>query len=258
MSKKITLEQIKSQKFHFPLLIPVFNNFTYLKNTIDFFNSIGMTEILILNNGSEYEPLKKYLESLPDEVRIIDFYGNPGPRVFFENKFLYESLPNKFMVTDPDLGFKTTFDSDALNYLVCLSDEYKAFKIGSALRLDIEEPNALDFRVNWVSNWTTIRQTESDYYLKQAGTTEKGETIFIAPIDTTFAIYNKKYLTDNVFLHNCYRVSGRFAAIHYGWLLNPPIPAKEYEFYKKTVGDASSTEAVKLGKKTNSFNSHRS
>jgi hypothetical protein len=96
---------------------------------------------------------------------------------------------------------------------------------------------------------STIRQGEIGYYRSFCGITKYGDTIYNAPIDTTFAVYNKRYFAGNVQLANC-RVAGRYSAIHYGWYDTPPIPKKEYEFYKKSIvkSQFASTEWVKSGK----------
>jgi len=244
-----TKEVLSLPKFELPIVIPVFNNLTYLSNTIDFFNSIGFNEYLILNNGSQYKPLEEYFKKLPEGVAILDLPDNPGPRVYFENQNLYRKLPEKFILTDPDLKFKKELDKESIFHLFDICDQHRLYKIGSALNIDIDEPNCLDMQFMNQGRSLTIRQIENGYYRSFCGITKYGDTIYNAPIDTTFAVYNKRYFAGNVQLANC-RVAGRYSAIHYGWYDVPPIPKKEYEFYKKSIvkSQFASTEWVKSGK----------
>jgi glycosyltransferase involved in cell wall biosynthesis len=248
MSKRIK-KAIDLPKFELPIVIPVFNNLTYLSNTINFFKSKGFNEYLILNNGSQYNTLEEYFSGLSEDVTILDLPDNPGPRVYFENQNLYRKLPEKFILTDPDLGFKKELDKESVLHLFDLCDQHRLYKIGSALTLDIDEPNCLDMQFISQRGSSTIRQGEIGYYRSFCGITKYGDTIYNAPIDTTFAVYNKRYFAGNVQLANC-RVAGRYSAIHYGWYDVPPIPKKEYEFYKKIIEKSqfASTEWVKSGK----------
>jgi glycosyltransferase involved in cell wall biosynthesis len=236
--------------FDLPIVIPVFNGVTYLSNTIDFFKARGFDEYLILNNGSEYPPLAEYLSKVPDGVTVLDLPHNPGPRVYFNDPGIYSKLPEKFILTDPDLGFKDELDREAILHLFELCEEHKRYKTGCALEINIDEPHVLDVPVMWHGRWTTVRAVESNYWKHWIGASKYLDAIFSAPIDTTFVACDKRYFTGNTFQANC-RVAGRYTAIHYGWYAVPPIPENEYLFYKYKVGASevkcSSTEMVKTG-----------
>lgn len=235
-------------EFAMPIVIPIFNNLTYLSNTIDSLTAKGFVEYLILNNGSQYPPLEEYLGKLPDSVTVLDLLHNPGPRVYFENQELYAKLPEQFILTDPDLGFTAELDKEAILHLFELGEKHRRYKVGCALDISIREPNILDLPAMFQGHTTTIRALEESYYRHFVGTSKYGDAIFNAPIDTTFAAYTKRYFVGNTFAAN-YRVAGRYTATHYGWCEVPPMPAAEYAFYKHSVATSdlkcSSTESVR-------------
>jgi glycosyltransferase involved in cell wall biosynthesis len=237
-------------RFELPIVIPVFNGVTYLSNTIDFFKARGFDEYLILNNGSEYPPLEEYLSKVPDGITVLDLPHNPGPRVYFNDPSIYSRLPEQFILTDPDLGFKDELDRESILHLFELCEEHKRYKMGCALNIWTEEPSCVDTDIDTRKGMTTIRDIEEKYYRQFLGVTKYGDTIYDAPIDTTFAAYDKRYFAGNA-SGSSGRSVGRYLAEHYGWYDVPPIPSDEYEYYKAAVSTTqfASTEWVKSGKK---------
>lgn len=240
------VELIERPTPELPVVIPTFNNYTYLKNMVNFFSARGF-DVIVLDNGSTYEPMVKYLEELSQIYYVLVQPGNPGPRDFYFNKAIYNWLPQYFFATDPDLEFDRKMDRESMLHLVELSEIHGAFKIGSALRIDMIFPNVLDDVMNYNGSRITIRGIEQGYYNSPIASTQTGDTIYIAAIDTTFALHNKKFHTE--FMAANLRVDGRYAAIHYGWMRTPPMPAEEYEFYKESIKPYpyASTEILRSG-----------
>lgn len=237
--------------FELPIVIPVFNNLTYLANTLTYFQARGFEEYLLLNNGSQHAPLEAYLSSLPDGVTILDLPHNPGPRIYHTDPEIYDRLPDKFILTDPDLGFDPALDRETILHLFELCKRHRRYKVGCALNIEISEPNCLDVPVRLAGRLTTIRKLEQGYYQRCIGTSRYGDAIFDAPIDTTFAVHMKRYFAGSLLAAN-YRVAGRYTAHHYGWYDVPPIPAEEYEFYMQQAAGSekhySSTECIRHGR----------
>jgi glycosyltransferase involved in cell wall biosynthesis len=79
------LLEIKSPDL--PIVIPTFNNPTYLKNTVDYFLERNFN-IIVLDNASTYPPMVKLLFDLSenDKCYIIMQNFNEGPRQFFYNQ----------------------------------------------------------------------------------------------------------------------------------------------------------------------------
>lgn len=235
------------ERLHFPVVIPTCNNVTYLKRTIDFFKSRDFNEFLIMDNGSSYPPMLEFLHQVAHQYTVLLSSHNPGPREFYKNKDILDWLPNYFIVTDPDLIFKEELDRKSIDYLIEITEKHQIFKVGSALALEMTEPNILDIPARWCQSDLTIRLWERSFWENIFSVTNYGDVIYKAPIDTTFALYNKKYDT-GLFMHNNLRVAGRYTAKHCGWMEPPPIPLEEYEFYRNAMNAKhSSSESIKSG-----------
>jgi len=244
-----TPEQLNDIKgLNFPIVIPVFNSPTYLNNTRKFFEERGFNEFLILDMGSTHTGMEDVLNSFSDESVILTLADNPGPRAFYFDRRIYDWLPQFFIATDPDMGFNEKLTHDDFLKLIEISERLNLFKIGSALNIDIKSDNVLDKPFNYNGRMITIREVESGYYNDILSATEDMDLIYIAAIDTTFALYNKRLDNGNFMAANC-RIAGKYTADHYGWFDPPPIPAEEYEFYRESVkgNQYASTETLKRG-----------
>ena len=54
-----------------PVLIPAFNNPTYLRKMIEQLRGVGLPNIIVVDNGSDYPPFLDYLDSLEGKLRIV-------------------------------------------------------------------------------------------------------------------------------------------------------------------------------------------
>jgi len=206
-----------------PVIITVFNQETYLKNIINQLNKLNLNDLIILDSGSSHPSFKSYLSTLKS-ASVITLKENLGPRHFYENKDIYNSLPDNFIVTDPDLDFNKDLPQDFLNDLIDLSEKYEVGKVGFALSISKTE-----------DIFEESREWEEKYWKKIVGETRCGDKIFKADIDTTFALYNKKYIKNTSFpgdFFKALRVAGRFTAKHWGWYKEQPIPESELNYYK--------------------------
>jgi hypothetical protein len=236
------------EKLDFPIVIPVFNSTTYLKNIKKFFEDRGLKEFLILDMGSTYPKIQEVLNSFSENSVILNLLDNPGPRVFYDNKQIYNWLPETFIATDPDMGMNEDLTFDDIKHLVELSNKNSFFKLGSALNLEIYFDNVIDLPFMFNSRLITIRDIENCYYEHIVSASDDGDLIYAAAIDTTFAVYNKKF-DNGRFMDSNYRIAGKYTAEHFGWYSVPPIPAEEYEFYCEAVKGKqyASTETLKRG-----------
>ena len=132
-----------------PIVIICYNNYRYVENTLSQILRINKeyyNNIIILNNASTCEDTIGYLKKLGSGgssssdgvVSIINNIGNFGPWIAADNNsHIYNVLPNKFVLTDPDLKLNENIPSNFVDILATLSDKYKTTKIG--LALDITE-----------------------------------------------------------------------------------------------------------------------
>ena len=92
-----------------PIIIISFNNYKYVQNTITQLEKINpsiLKDIIIMDNNSSEPNTINYLNTT--KYKVVRNSENKGP--WIENyKDFYNSLPNKFIITDPDLEFNKIF-----------------------------------------------------------------------------------------------------------------------------------------------------
>ena len=157
--------------------VPVyFNNYTRLhaiRQLIDWLLIAGTKRIEILDNNSTYPPLLYYYQNLPNRVRVTGLGGNFGPWAFWERGFHLQQ-PTPYIVSDPDLSPTDECPKDLVNRLQTLLHESGRNKVGPGLLF----PGLYDNLKGWGA--PAQKRFWQDKY---------SEDVFIASIDTTFAIY---------------------------------------------------------------------
>lgn len=200
------------------ILIPTFNNGPYAQNMIHQLREFGFSRYLLLDGGSEHEETRAFLETMAHEGRLITLPENPGPRYFYSERAFLHKLPEHFCVTDPDLEFNSALPANFVSELIQLSDELQVGKVGFALDLTgdlISDPFFFGKR------WSTIVDWEKQFWEKKAPNS-LNLPAYWASIDTTFALYNKKWLKGSTFFIGV-RVAGPFVARHLPWHRDNPF-----------------------------------
>jgi hypothetical protein len=84
-----------------------YNNYKYVENTLNQIlqiNEYYYNNIVILDNSSNCINTINYLKNV--DCNVIYNSENNGPRISqIDNPNIYNSLPDKFIITDPDLEF---------------------------------------------------------------------------------------------------------------------------------------------------------
>ena len=110
-----------------PIVIISHNNYRYVKNTIQQFENINkqyLTDIIIFDNLSTDEETIKYLTELK-LIKVIFNQKNEGPWITDSiNSDIYNTLPNRFILTDPDLEFNKNLNSNFIEEILNLSIKY--------------------------------------------------------------------------------------------------------------------------------------
>jgi FkbM family methyltransferase len=211
-----------------PIYIPCFNNLTYLRNMIEQLHQVGCSNVFVLDNTSTYPPLLQYLQEIETVVTVVRLSENYGPHCVFLDDLLYSLLPPYFCLTDPDLIFNPSLPSDFMNQLLQLTEEFKVGKAGFAL--DISQQELMveeEFLVAGKSY--KIWEWESQFWQQPLR-----ENIYKASLDTTFAVYNKKYFNRPFHTMNAIRVAGNLTCQHLPWYRKNFLPRDEEEFYRET------------------------
>ena len=201
----------KEKRESVPILIISYNNYKYVQNTINQILKINpsyQTDIIIIDNNSTDYETKLYLTKINVNVYYNTININPPPQITPNiNEHLYNQLPEKFILTDPDLEFNINLPNNFIEQLIKLSDKYETYKIGFALRID--DYNLMYDNIyfknktiyEWENQFWNIKIDNPDYIL------------YDALIDTTFSLHNKKYINNNYNI----RIGGEFVCRHLPW-----------------------------------------
>jgi hypothetical protein len=166
------------------------------------------------------------------DVKVINNVGNFGPWITpTNNRQIYDLLPDKYIITDPDLKFNPNIPSNFIEILASLSDKYKTSKIGFAL--DITDHEKFYPTTEYMAN-LSIRDWELRFWENKMD--DDGEyEIYKADIDTTFCLMNKVNIEAGIDLQ--IRVAGNFTAKHIPWYIENEV----YNVYNNYISNTNTT-----------------
>jgi hypothetical protein len=213
-----------------PIVIIAYNNYTFIKGFICQIKHLT-NKIIIFDNASTYPPLLDYYCDLEkedkDKYEIRRFKENHGHNVCY--KFI-DTLPDVFCMSDPDLLLNPKMPTNVTEHLLAISQKFESGKVG--LALDISDHHLFS-KENGLAE--LVYKIESQYYSPEKKILEDPYELYVAGIDTTFCLINKKYDTSMNHYKNI-RVAGVFTAKHLPWydnFLKNNIPPDEISHWKK-------------------------
>lgn len=208
-----------------PIYLISYNNYLYIENMTRQLLAKGVTNIKIIDNNSNNDNKIK-LRELSKTCEIIYLNENLGPRIFQFRKQL--NLPDKYILSDPDIELNENLPLDFINILNNLSDEYKCYKVGLAIRID---DNDEMYNIKNYHNNKTIIEWEYQFW-KNKIANDKYD-LYYSQIDTTFVFINEKYrLNENDFPGNSIRIAGDFVCRHLPWYIKDILNDNEkYSMY---------------------------
>ena len=232
-----------------PIVIPVFNTVSYARHMIDQLTRLTMLDrVIVCDNGSDYPPMIDYLNELSETCHVVFWGENKGPRYYTENKEILLSMPEYFIVTDPDLILNEHMPKNFIDKMKRIVDMYGVSKAGCAIEIMDEEERSRFFNADQVDRW------ESNYWTRKLEQYPEVDDLYAAPIDTTFCLHNRdKFAQEIDFARmtcntSAIRIAGRFTCRHMGWWAEQPLSEEEYTFYKKThTWSSTEKEKEKLG-----------
>jgi len=204
-----------------PIVIISFNNYKYVKNTIDQLENIDskiLSNIIIMDNNSSEANTINFLNTT--KHKVIRNSENKGPWIERYEDF-YDSLPNKFILTDPDLEFNSNLPQNFIEILSNLSDKFECHKIGFAL--DIKDFDQM-YNTTYYNN-QTIYDWEKQFWSNKID--DLNYELYNAEIDTTFCLINKQASHKS---SKRIRIADNFTAKHIPWYKKNPF-YNEYEKY---------------------------
>lgn len=210
-----------------PIFIPCFNNYTYLKQVIEQLLRFELKNIIVIDNGSKFPALLKYLREIEGYVTVIYLNKNKGPHFFYSDEVWFSLLPQYFCVTDPDLEFNKNLPKNFISHLIELTEEFKVGKAGFSLDIsDSDQMVQEEFKIG--EKYFRIWEWERQFWMHPIR-----DNIYSANIDTTFAVYNKKYF-DRDKPDVAVRVAGDYICKHLPWYKNNKLPKEEENYYRQT------------------------
>lgn len=213
-----TIQSILNCLSHMPVIIVSYRNYVYVENTVKQLNRFNIIPIIIDNYSNDAENINK-LNILHSEKKAYVIFSkiNFGHKVGFFDP-IYKVLPNNFAYTDPDLQFSSNLPENFLEILANLAEKYNTYKAGFALSLlPKNELSNSPIKINQIELFKfeknfSIFEWESRHWRFLIDPVNE---IYAAPIDTTFAVYNKMNYKED-FLE-AVRVAGDFLSIHLPW-----------------------------------------
>jgi predicted O-methyltransferase YrrM len=213
-----------------PIFVPTFNNPTYAKNMARQLNEYALGEIIFLDGGSTNPEMLHFFAS--SNHHTITLEENFGPRYIVTNPDIYDTLPNFFVLTDPDLEFSLNLPNNFIENFISLSNRYSIGKLGLALNI-LEDSEFVNSQLFINGHHHTIREWESQFWTQPV----KYDSFdgYVADIDTTFALYNKNFFKPDKFA-SAVRLSTfqglDISCKHLPWYQNNLIPDEERDYYK--------------------------
>lgn len=195
------------------IVIICYNNYKYVNNMIKQLEYlIAYPNILIIDNNSNCKYTIDYINKC--KYNVIKLNANFGHLVW-KNSFIFDILPDMFIITDPDLQFNKNTPTNFIDIMIELSNQYKSNKVGFAL--DISEPEKMfpySFNDFGYHNISTIWESQKRYWVNKILDNDKFE-LYFSDIDTTFCLFNKNYLTGSNI-----RIAGDFTMKHLPWYID--------------------------------------
>ena len=215
-----------------PIFIPCFNNATYCRSMHSQLSKFGKTSVVFVDNNSTDGEMISFLET--KDIVSICLDVNLGPRALITYKRYFNALPVYFCLSDPDLIFNSDMPHSFVEDLVALSERSQFGKVGLALRIDdAEKMRETTLQIFGASH--NIIEWEKKYWVHRYPDNNIEAPVYIADIDTTFALYNKKYITARTGrgFYRALRVAGKYTARHDPWYKERLISDLEADRYSR-------------------------
>ena len=230
-----------SKRFKIPVIICSYNRYHFLKKIIMQLNKLNIKPIIIDNNSKQKKILNFYKNSkYKKKFYLIKLNKNYGPNVIYEN-FIFNNLPRYFAYTDPDIKINKNINKNFLEILKKYSEKYQIQKVGFA----IDDKNLKNIKIRIGARNKKNEIIQKIISLKKIMKSNKkiiesDPIVYKTKIDTTFALYNKKYIKKNKL--DALSLGGEFTCKHLPWEKNYNLPKKEnIEYLNSKLKNISAT-----------------
>jgi hypothetical protein len=228
---KMILSDKKIEKSTY-IFICSYNRFEPLKNLVESLNSRGYKNIVILDNGSTYQPLLDWYKTLND-TDVYFCAQNYGPEALdcvrqyepkFWEKYNHIVLNEYHVYTDSDVVPTEDVPENFIDNMVALCKKYNIPKLGLSLKID-DLPDHFVFKNKVINH-------ESSFFQREYIIDEECQ-LFKAPVDTTFAV-NSPGLSCG-YSDYAYRATGNYFARHTPWYYDTNNLPEEEKYYLNNI-----------------------
>lgn len=222
--------KIKTRDYYdIPIVINNYNRLGYLKKLINSLESRGYSNIYIIDNHSTYPPLLEYYNDCPYTVFRLN--KNVGFRAIWETGIYEMFKQNYYVYTDSDMEIDDLCPNDFMEYFVRILEKYPtAQKVGFGIRID-------DLPDSYPNKGKVIK------WEKQFWNKEVESNLFLADIDTTFALYRPYCAGAADWTQKVFRTGEPYLIKHLPWYNLEEFKSEE-KFYLSTIKTITHWSAV--------------
>ena len=200
-----------------PIIINNRNRITFLLELIKNLEKRGYFNIYIIDNNSSYLPLLEYYKNCPYHVYRLD--KNVGYLALWKTDIYKTFIKDFYVYTDSDVVPIDECPDDFMDFFLTTIKKYKSVeKVGFSLKID-DLPDSFSKR-NKVIEW------EQRFYEKKVD-----ELLYLAPIDTTFALYRPFINKEEKYSHQTFRTAFPYSARHLPWYIDSSNLTEEENYY---------------------------
>lgn len=200
-----------------PIIINNYNRLTFLQELIDSLTCRGYSNIVIIDNNSTYPPLLEWYQKCPYKVHRLN--KNIGFCALWETYIYREYQKSYYVYTDSDMKLSESCPKDFMKHLVEVLKKYPmAQKVGLGLRID-DLPDS--FRMKY-----DVIKHESQFWKIQ-----REPELYVAAVDTTFALYRPYCGGQANIHHETYRTGFPYLIHHLPWYVDSDNLDEEEKYY---------------------------
>lgn len=216
-----------------PIIINNRDRLSPLKQLIHWLRNAGYTNLTLLDNASTYPPLLAYYQELrlsAPNIRVVELGDNLGHQALWRSGLLKKlHIHSPFVYTDSDIVPTEDCPHDVLAvFWNILANNPFVQKVGFGLITDDLPTNS--------GRKAEIQNNELDYWKYRLPS--KAPDQYLAPIDTTFALYRHGNYYD---IPYSIRTGPPYTARHTDWYLDPGNLDEEASYYFTHADPASSS-----------------
>lgn len=199
----------------------MYNRFTWAKALCEFLSDNGC-EVILMDNGSTYEPLLNWYKKCPYKIHYMtNACYNRG---LWERGLIQHYGDKNYILTDPDLDLSGVPADFVDKLFLGFENNPEIMKSGLSLRIDdLPENDYTKEVISWERKWWEKPTDENGF--------------FKADLDTTLALYDSeradKYYKDGFFL--AVRSPEPYVARHLPWYNRPETITEEEKYYMDSV-----------------------